>query len=313
MIDQVPSRATPSADAWNAIRGAYDLHVHVAPDIIRRRIDDLDLARECMVRGVRGFVLKSHYVPTSERARVVTRSVPGIEVFGSLTLNHAIGGFNPVAVEVAGRSGCRVVWLPTVDAANEERAGHEPTPRVPAWLAIQREMEDRNIFPARLSALTREGELDDGLRQCLTIIAAYDMVLATGHLHRDEIFAVSEAARALGVKRIVITHPEFPTQRLTAHEQVHLAQMGAIMEHCYTTPSTGKCTWEEVFQNIRAVGAERCVLSTDLGQPSNPPVTEGLAFFAQHLLDAGFTRQEIHQMLVVNTARLLTPGTAAGA
>ena len=31
--------------AWEAIAGAYDLQVHVAPDVIGRRIDDIDLAR----------------------------------------------------------------------------------------------------------------------------------------------------------------------------------------------------------------------------------------------------------------------------
>src|SRR5215470_15531137 len=57
--------------AWEAIQGAYDLQVHVAPDVIERRTDDLDLARDFLSLGLRGFVLKSHYVPTAERAKVV--------------------------------------------------------------------------------------------------------------------------------------------------------------------------------------------------------------------------------------------------
>src|SRR5581483_11817125 len=63
--------------AWEAIQGAYDLHVHVAPDVIERRIDDLGLARDFLARGLKGFILKSHYVPTAERAKVVTAAVPG--------------------------------------------------------------------------------------------------------------------------------------------------------------------------------------------------------------------------------------------
>src|ERR1700726_1943971 len=93
--------------AWEAIRGGYDLQVHVAPDVIARRIDDLDLAREFLAHGLRGFVLKSHYFPTAERAKVVTRAVPGIAAFGAITLNHSVGGLNPVAVELAGRPGDR--------------------------------------------------------------------------------------------------------------------------------------------------------------------------------------------------------------
>lgn len=108
-----------SEDAWAALQGAYDMHVHVAPDVIERRIDDIGLAKEFLGRGFRGFVLKSHYVPTTERASVVMKAVPEIAVYGSITLNHSIGGLNPVAVEIAGRGGCKIVWMPTVDAANE--------------------------------------------------------------------------------------------------------------------------------------------------------------------------------------------------
>src|SRR5437667_454486 len=63
--------------AWEAIRGGYDLQVHVAPDVIARRTDDVDLAKDFLAHGLKGFVLKSHYIPTAERARVVARGVPG--------------------------------------------------------------------------------------------------------------------------------------------------------------------------------------------------------------------------------------------
>ena len=105
--------------AWKALEGAYDLQIHVGPDVIGRRIDDIDCAREFLAHGMRGFVLKSHYVQTGERAQVVTKAVPGISAYGAVTLNHSVGGLNPVAVEIAGRSGCKIVWMPTVDAANE--------------------------------------------------------------------------------------------------------------------------------------------------------------------------------------------------
>src|SRR5438046_3017386 len=74
--------------AWEAIAGGYDLQVHVAPDVIGRRIDDIGLAHEFLAHGLHGFVLKSHYIPTAERAKVVTKAVPGIAAFGAITLNH---------------------------------------------------------------------------------------------------------------------------------------------------------------------------------------------------------------------------------
>lgn len=292
--------------AWEAIAGAYDLQVHVAPDVIERRIDDLDLAREFLAHGLKGFVLKSHYIPTAERAAVVTKAVPGIEAFGAITLNHSVGGLNPVAVEIAGRSGNKIVWFPTVDAANETAGRLDgPNVKLPFWAKIQREIAAAGITRPPLTVLDETGAINDDARQCLELIAKHDMILATGHLGRHEIFPLVTAAKVFGVQRIIVTHAEFPSQNLTAEEQCALADLGAIIEHCFTTYHTNKCDWETVFANIRAVGIERTMLATDLGQKTNPPVAEGLAAFAQRLLDAGFSISEINRMAATNPAALV--------
>ena len=83
--------------------------------------------------------------------------------------------------------------------------------------------------------------------------------------------------------------------------------MGALLERCFTTPHTGKVAWDDLFANIRAVGPEHSVLSSDLGQPFNPPVEDGLALFADRLLAAGFTRSEVHRMAVTNSRLLAAP------
>src|SRR5881392_760840 len=138
-----------SERAWEAIRGAYDLQVHVAPDVIERRTDDIDLAKDFLSHGLKGFVLKSHYIPTAERAKVVRRAVPGIEAYGAITLNHSVGGFNPVALEIAGRSGAKIVWMPTVDAANETAGRLDgPNTKLPFWAKIQRELAAEGILTA---------------------------------------------------------------------------------------------------------------------------------------------------------------------
>lgn len=292
--------------AWEAIQGAYDLQVHVAPDVIERRIDDLDLAREFLAHGLQGFVLKSHYIPTAERAAVVTKAVPGIEAFGAITLNHSVGGLNPVAVEIAGRSGNKIVWFPTVDAANETAGrldgGNE---KLPFWAKIQREIAAAGITRPPMTVLDSAGKIAEDARQCLELIAKHDMILATGHLGRHEIFPLVKEAFAVGVKRVIVTHAEFPSQNLTAEEQIALADLGAIIEHCFTTYHTNKCPWETVFANIRAVGVERTMLATDLGQKTNPPVAAGFAAFAQKLLEAGFTGKEIHHMATTIPAGLV--------
>ncbi|HLI85647.1 MAG TPA: DUF6282 family protein [Bryobacteraceae bacterium] len=295
-----------SSAAWECIQGAYDLHVHVAPDVIPRRSDDLGLAREFLARGLKGFVLKSHYMSTAERAKVVSAAVPGIAAYGAITLNHSVGGLNPVAVDIAGRSGAKIVWFPTVDAENET-AGL-PTggnKKLPFWAEIQREISAMGISPPRMTVLEENGKISKATRSCIELIAKHDMILATGHLGRHEIFPLVKTAREMKVRKILVTHAEFPSQNLSAEEQVELANLGAIIEHCFTTMHTGKAPWQTVLGSIRAVGAERCLLSTDLGQTINPPVSEGFALFAQTLLDGGFSVEEVRRMAVANSAALL--------
>jgi hypothetical protein len=296
------AKATPVTDsAWKCLQGAYDLQVHVAPDVIERRVDDLDLAKEFLGRG-----LKSHYFPTAERAKVVTKAVPGIAAYGAITLNHSVGGLNPVALELAGRSGCKIVWFPTVDA-NNETAGRldGPNVKLPFWAKIQRELAATGIAPPPLTVLDLDGKTTQTTKRCIEIIAKHNMILATGHLGRVEIFELVKTAREMGTKRVLVTHAEFPSQNLTADEQKHLADMGAYIEHCFTTMHTGKAPWEAVMEAIRVVGPERCVLSTDLGQTINPPVAEGFAMFTQKMLDAGFSVDQIRRMTVTNPSALI--------
>jgi len=292
--------------AWKALEGAYDLQIHVGPDVIPRRIDDIDCAKEFVARGMKGSVLKSHYVQTGERAQVVTKAVPGSRVFGAVTLNHSVGGLNPVAVELAGRTGCKIAWMPTVDAQNETAGRLDGgSAKLPFWAKIQRELAAEGISPPPLSVIDDRGELTEAARRCLERIGKHNMILATGHLGRREIFALVRAAKAMGLKKVVVTHAEFPSQNLTGDEQKDLADLGALIEHCFTTTYTAKAPWESAFANIRTAGVSRAVISTDLGQTINPPVAEGFAMFAQRLLDAGFSADEVRTMAVTNPARLV--------
>ena len=141
-----PSRRRPTERARTLVRGAYDLHVHIAPDVPPRRIDDVSLARRFAEFGLAGFGLKSHYTSTAERAQVVS-AVTGVEVVGTLTLNQAVGGMNPLAVEIAAREGARIVWMPTVDSPAETAGRTEPKPgdKVPQWARLQHELRELGL------------------------------------------------------------------------------------------------------------------------------------------------------------------------
>ena len=297
------SSEQPSDRARDLLRGAYDTHMHISPDVVERKVDDITLAKRFQELGMDGFVLKSHYGSTAERASVVRAAVPGINALGAIALNRAVGGINPLAVEIAAREGARTVWLPTVDSVN---VSHEreapPGAKVPVWVKLQLELREQGIeIPPVPVVNEANGTVLPEVREVLAMIARHNMLLATGHLSRDEIFAVLDAALESGVRDIVITHPEFPSQDLSVEDQKALADKGALLERCFTTPHTGKVTWETWIENIRATGPESSVLSTDLGQVFNPPVEDGMALMVDRLLDSGFTEEEVYVMAVVNT------------
>jgi hypothetical protein len=287
------------------VEGAYDLHVHIAPDVMLRRITDLELAPLFLHRGLAGFGLKSHYFPTAERASVINAAVPGIDAVGALTLNSAVGGMNPIAVEMAARAGARIVWMPTVDARNH-RENHDlpvgATP--PMWMALQRDLADKGVEVPIVEILAADGSLLPEVEAVLGRIAEHNLILATGHLGACEIERVVEGAVAAGVKHIVVTHPEFPMQALSVPQQQELVAQGALMERCLTTPLTGKCTWEDMFAAMRAVGIPNNLVTTDLGQPHAPAVEDGLAIFADEMLSAEFTEDDVRTIIVDNSRRL---------
>ena len=300
------SDPAPSARARELVRGSFDMHVHIAPDVVERRIGDVELARRCAELGLAGFQLKSHYSSTAERARSVSAIEPGVRVLGAITLNRSVGGLNPVAVEIAAREGARTAWFPTVSSENEQHEVH-PAPagaRVPVWVAFELELRDAGIDPAPVAVVDADGRLLPEAREVLAVIARHDMVLATGHLGRDEIFALVAGAVDAGVRQIVVTHPEFPSQHLSIADQIELASQGALLERCFTTPHTGKVSWEQICRASREVTPEHTVFSSDLGQTFNPPVEDGLALMADQFLAAGFSDEEVVTMAVTNTRRL---------
>jgi hypothetical protein len=296
----------PSDELRELVRGAFDLHIHIGPDVVERRIDDVSLARRFEEVGLAGYVLKSHYTSTAERAAVVRGVVPGIRAMGALSLNRAVGGMNPLAIDIAGREGAHTVWMPTVDAENESIGRSEPQPgeNVPVWAKLQRELIADGVELPAVPVVDADGAVLPETRECLRMIAKHAMVLATGHLSTAEIFAVVDAANEEGVADIVITHPDYPAQNISIEDQLELAGKGALLERCFVQPYTGKCSWERWLEGTKAVGPGHTLLSTDLGQIKNPPVEDGLPLLAEKLLEAGFSEEEVRTMAVENTRRL---------
>ena len=96
----------------------------------------------------------------------------------------------------AARAGARIVWMPTFDGCNE-MSGHSSLPpgtKQPQWARLQQELRDQGISSEPVRVVDEEYKVLPEVRKVLHSIAKHDLVLATGHLGRDEIFAVVEAA-----------------------------------------------------------------------------------------------------------------------
>jgi hypothetical protein len=294
--------------------GAFDTHVHSAPDVLPRKFNDLELAQRFKQRRMGGFVLKSHYICTADRATLVRQIEPAVQAFGAIALNNSVGGLNPLGLDIAGRLGTRVVFLPSVDNANELEniQGQRDESKLPYWMGIAREMRALGIAGNWIN-VTENGQVAPATKLCLEIIAKHDMVLATSHIRPAEMLPVVKAAREAKVQRIIITHPEFPTTFLSIDQQRELASHGVYFERCFTTPNTGKTTWEQVYANIREVGPESTILATDLGQTTAPYPDEGLATYVGKLLDNGFRERDVQRMVRDNPAQLLGAKTAVAA
>jgi hypothetical protein len=296
---------TPSDRARELVRGGYDLHIHISPDLPPRRIDDVSLAHRFAELGLAGFALKSHYTSTAERAQVVSK-VTGVRVLGAITLNQGVGGLNPLAVEIAAREGARIVWMPTFDSKAETAGRTDPKPgdNVPQWAKFQHELRELGLGVEAVEVTDAGGAVLPETLDVLRTIARHDLVLATAHLSRDDAVAVVDAAFEEGVKTVVITHPEFTSQQFTIEEQVAFVAKGCLIERCLSTPWSSKTTFEHVFDGVRAVGLENNFFSSDFGNPDYPAVEDGLAIWADKLLEAGFQEDDVHSMIVQGSKRV---------
>ena len=268
------------------LRGAYDLHVHAAPDgKQQRRMDALEVARCAYEAEMGGFVLKSHDYNTAPLTYALNQMYPGLSVFGAIALNRSVGGINPDAVQVACDLGAQVVWMPTFTADFWQRGRGGEGIRV---------ADD-------------DGNLCDGVHEVLEIIAAADMTLASGHISPTEAIALFKAARAQGVQRMIATHPDGVA---TLEEQQKMIALGAYQEYTFLAcmPSRARRTPQQFVETMRSLGVSNCIVTTDFGQWQNPPPAEGMRMAIAALLDAGMTSDEVTTLVKGNTAQLVGAG-----
>jgi hypothetical protein len=277
------------------LSGSIDMHLHIGPDEMPTRVDAIEAAEQAADVEMKAIVLKNHSFPTVPLAVTMQKLVPEIKVFGSVCLDYEIGGLNVDTLERHAQFGAKVVWMPTFSSTNSRAKMRE--------LGLHLEGDGFSI-------LGDNGKLVPEIDPILEIVKKHDMVLASGHISPAEIFALVEEAKKKNIDKIVITHPSdavFMEKTLTLKEQQRLGEMGVYIEQTFVTmlPTEFCHDPAERVKAIRAIGAEHCIISTDLGQFWNPPPAEGMRFFIATLLRKGIKAVEIELMAKTNPAKLL--------
>jgi hypothetical protein len=289
------------------LKGGIDLHVHPAPSPLPRRIDAVEAAQAAEAIGMRAIVVKSHHHSTVTDVLALGRDLNGlpVRVFGGIALNSAVGGLNPHAVDLALKLGGRIVWFPTIGSP-QHIAHHAAHPDLKFPKLAVHVRDERPI-----DVLDESGQLRPEVHDIIGLIKEHDAILASGHMAPDRILAVFEAAHAAGVTRLLVNHPNFVVE--ATHEQgKRFVELGAVIEHslCMYDDRSSFYNWDiDVLLGwIRAVGADRSTLGSDLGQMKNPLPSEAFTNIVGQLLDAGLSEGELESMVRRNPARLLDMG-----
>ncbi len=273
------------------LKGAYDLHVHTGPDVVKRKCSDIELVARMRAAGMAGGAIKSHYLDTAGRAGVLKELYPDLNIVGGITLNRAVGGNNPWAVERSAQAGGRFAWFATLEARLYQVFHHRNDPVMP----------DLSSY---ITVLDENDKLLPEVLDILDVAKKYNLIVGTGHLSAHEGMILVREGQRRGIQT-VLTHAELPSNLYSIEQQVEAVKLGAVIEHSYITPYTNRVTMEALADMIRATGCERVYLSTDLGQPQNPYFDDGLNAFAIDLMKQGFTETEIEQMIKTNPANLI--------
>jgi hypothetical protein len=290
---------------------AVDLHCHVDLEFsiskFRKALPEWEWLPRAQAAGMRAVVLKSHLWPSVSLSPFLAQLYSGaVRVETSITLNPAVGGLDPFAVEAAVAMGAKAVFMPTWGSQNDNDRGGFHRRLVPAF---------EHFDPARLSTLSildPAGSLVGGVQEILRLLLDHDVVLSTGHLAWAESLVLAREARRLGFERLVFGHPMSGSVGAPVAAIAEAAQLGAYIEVCWPTIAPGRRDPAEVVRIIRDIGASRAVLSSDFFGGSSSSPSDLLRMLLGALHDAGLSQQEIRQAAAINPSELLDLPPVAG-
>jgi hypothetical protein len=292
---------TRSTAIERVLHGLIDLHCHSGPNPLPRRFDHAEAALDGARLGMRAMLAKSHHHNTVMDLLAMRDRLTGLatEVFGGIALNSQVGGINPHAVELCLRMGGRCVWFPTISSSahleHHRRGGGFPKPTIPLTIT-------------QVDVRGADGALIPEAGQVLDVVAEAGALLSAGHMSPDDIRAVFGAARERGIRRMVISHPNFVIGADPALCR-EFVELGAYIEHevsMYDSEvAQAKGTPDVLLDWIDKIGPEHTVLASDLGQAGRPLPVDSFIRVGSALLDLGLPEKELQRMVRINPAYLL--------
>ena len=282
--------------------GAVDLHCHSGPAAMPRILDHHEALMDCAAAKFSALLYKDHFYLGVSHAMILEKLFPetGVKLFSGIALNNASGGINPHAVNHAINIGAKIVWLPTLSAANHLAALSGEAKTFP-------KTSGKMLDPTPLSAMDQNGKLSDETKQVLDLIAEGDIILAGGHLPAAELHVVFAEAKQRGVKKMLVNHPTYIVG--CSDEDIRqLVALGVYMEHSICMFVEGKAHKygpDKLAHLIEVAGVDHTVLCSDLGLQGSPRPIEGYRQIVRQLLDLQFAEADIRTMTSRNAAKLL--------
>lgn len=283
------------------LSGTIDMQIHLAPDIVQRSSTESIFAKHAAQAGYFGWLSKCHHLTTAGRQMIIgdSQAIDPPKFFGSVALNNSMGGLNAYAVEVALKLGASEIWMPTLDAQNHIHHFGQAT--LPTFKPLESGKKTASMPMKPITVLNENGELKEDAKLVVEAMKNSDAILGTGHLSLEEIQKLITHSKKNNVNRILITHPEFRATNFSKENQRELTEQGAYLEHCSTTNYDPKL----IAENIRYVGASKCILSSDSGQAQKGSPLDCFYDFLVAIEAEGISSSDIQKMTIDNPRRLL--------
>lgn len=296
-----PPRPERNPQVEKLLVGAVDLHCHSGPAIFPRVLDHHEQMVEAGEAGFKAVVFKDHYYLGTPTAMILEKLFPelGVKLFSGIVLNNAMGGINPFAVHHAVQLGAKIIWMPTFSARNHIEKTATAAKGFPKVAGTP--------DPIPLSPLDDNGALTDDTKKVLDLIAMGDIILASGHLHKTELYPLFEEAKARGVKKMIITHPSYLID-CQDEDLRSFASMGVILEQETTlyVPGRGQKTdAKEAYRVAKVAGIESTIFCSDLGLQGSAFPVDGFRLLIGEFLEMGVPEEEIKTMFGKTSAGLL--------